>query len=712
MTPELGRYDVVVRELPLSPPAPLGVHSWAPKKRGSGQSLSSRLRDLAKSFATWVTLVALAIDALALLIEPVELLRHGAPPRAAISATLAALALSTLFSSAAAIPIAATYSLVRLLGRLRRPWRYAWPLPLIVLAAAVVEDLAPHPFEGLAVRAEARWVLFGLMACLLRLATGVTRLRRPRYRIPCGVLLGGAMVGLIFAMPPTIHREPRDVIWLCAVVSIAALFYPLRRQLRDASSETVARAFAVLSVASVAAFFLAGAISPNYRVYSRDYGRFAERLGRFCRVLLDFDDDGFSPVLGGLDCDDLDPGRSPAVVEQEDGKDRNCNHMMRFADPAPSQRGLAPAAGDPDAAPGEIDRVILISIDCMRYGILSPRVTPNLSRLAERGLVFEKVYAGGARTAISLPLVLRGAYSSPSVASIVSNAGVKTTAIFSYRHSTLQGRLFEGFSSLQVPAKLDTRFRAAEVTDRALDVVGGMQGSSFLWVHYFDAHGPRSWRVLPADTPHFDPLPGEDPESSLYLAEISYVDREVGRLVEKIDESGGLAKTMLIVTSDHGEGFGLRETWEHGQSAFEEIVHVPGILIAPGIAPGHYPHVVSHRDIASTIAGAFGLVAKNPGVEQFGRSWLRLRAVQDARLHLFAITYSTSSHVQLFADAPMVVLTEDHAKFATSYREGISRLYHLDTPDSERFDLSPDFPDEAAHMQFELEVYRDIDNAP
>ncbi|HLK37947.1 MAG TPA: sulfatase-like hydrolase/transferase, partial [Polyangiaceae bacterium] len=451
---------------------------------------------------------------------------------------------------------------------------------------------------------------------------------------------------------------------------------------------------------------------PNYRVYARDYGRFAERLGRFCRVLLDFDDDGFSPVLGGLDCDDFDPTRGPGVPEQVDGKDRNCNHMIRFTDPAPSQRGLAPSIGDPDAAPGEIDRVVLVTIDCMRHSILSPRVTPNLSRLAERGLLLEKLYAGGARTAISLPLVLRGSYGAPSVASIAAAAGVKTAAIFSYRHSTLQGPLFDGFTSVQRPAKVDTRFRATEVTDRALDVIDATAGPSFLWLHYFDAHGPRTVRVLPADTPHFDPLPSEDEESSLYLAEIAYVDREVGRLVERIETTGGFAKTMMIVTSDHGEGFGLHETWEHGQSAFEEIVHVPGILVGPGIAPGRHEHVVSHRDIASTIAGAFGLVGKNGETEQFGRSWLRLRSAPEAPLHLFVVTYSTSAHVQAFAEAPMVVLTDDHAKFATSYKEGISRLYHLDSPDGERFDLSPDFPDEAAHMQFELEVYRDIDRTP
>src|SRR5579872_4064940 len=103
MTPEPGRYDVVVRELPISPPPALDVHSWAPRRRRT-RSVLLWLRHLAKSFASWVILVALAIDSLAVVFEPIELLRYGAPVRAAAAATLGAVALSTLFSAAAAIP--------------------------------------------------------------------------------------------------------------------------------------------------------------------------------------------------------------------------------------------------------------------------------------------------------------------------------------------------------------------------------------------------------------------------------------------------------------------------------------------------------------------------------------------------------------------------------------------------------------------------------
>jgi arylsulfatase A-like enzyme len=300
------------------------------------------------------------------------------------------------------------------------------------------------------------------------------------------------------------------------------------------------------------------------------------------------------------------------------------------------------------------------------------------------------------------------------VASVLGEAGVSSTAVFAYRHPTLGDNVFSGFGSVRRPPKNDLRFRAAEVTDRALDDLRDPANARmhFLWVHYFDAHGPRTLRVLPPDIARFPRLPGEDPDSALYQSELAYDDREVGRLLEGIEQTGGLGKTLVVISSDHGEAFGLGNVYEHGQSAFEEVVHVPGILVGPGIAPGRYEHVVSHRDVAATIAGAFGLVSRNPRVEEFGRSWLRLRASRQAPLHRFVITYSASAHVQSFGDAPMVVRTDDQGKLAVGYLEGIERLYHLASSEGERRDVAPDYPDEAARDRLELEVYRDIDRAP
>jgi hypothetical protein len=717
-------YEVEIREKPgdrtTSVRRRLVVDSWTPglKLRTVLPGLrrwdaSRALRNVARSAASWTILVALSMDLLAIR-EPIMLALHGAPFRAVVATLFACLGLSLIFASMVAVPVASVHALVRRIGRVRGAVRFAWPIPLLALAWFVASDVTPHSLaQGISL-AESRTIVLVLFGALLVLATGVTRLRDKWPRIVAGAALGLISFGLYLMLPPTIHREPRDMAWLSCVVSVSAFLYPLRRRITASSQESVARNFAQFAAASVGGLLIAGVVSPNWRVYARDYGAFTERLGRFSRSLLDFDGDGYAAVLWGTDCDDLDPLRNPGVGVEAVGQDRNCNGLKRPATSTPAQRGLAAAFGEPDLPAGAIDRVVLVTIDCLRNDVVSPQVTPNLLRLADRGLRFTKLYAGGSRTATSLPLVLRGGYSLTPVAEVLAHAEISTSVVFGYKHSTIGGNVLGGFESVKRPPVTDHRFRATEVTDFALEDLRAPSNASkhFLWVHYFDAHGPRALRVLPRDTPTFPPLAHEDPESSLYLSQISYIDKELGRLFAGIEETGRLDRTIIILSSDHGEGFGRHAMYEHGESAFEEVMHVPGVLVAPGVAPGHYDHIASHRDIAATIVGAFGLVGSTPHIEDFGRSWFRLRADRTAPLHDFVITYSAAEHVPQWSLAPMMIRTDDHAKYAVAYRDGLDRLYHLDSPDPESTDVAPWFRAEVAKDRLELETYRDLDSAP
>ena len=293
---------------------------------------------------------------------------------------------------------------------------------------------------------------------------------------------------------------------------------------------------------------------------------------------------------------------------------------------------------------------------------------------------------------------------------------MSTTALFGYRHSTLEGNVFDGFQVLKRPDLVDHRIRAPELTDLALADLRDPAHAHrhFLWVHYFDAHGPRTARVLPPDTPTFPPMDGEtDDDSALYLSELSYLDKHVGRLVdgiEQIDE--GLGRTLLIVTNDHGEGFGRHGVFEHGVSAFEAITHSPGIMLAPSIAPGLYTHVASQRDIAATVLGAFGLVARHPEIETFARSWLRLRDAPKDPLHDFVVSYETTSPFEHWFDAPMASIVDDHGKLSVSYVDGVVRFYDLDDDPGEDHEIAGHRPTDAARYRDELEVFRDLDAPP
>lgn len=67
-----------------------------------------------------------------------------------------------------------------------------------------------------------------------------------------------------------------------------------------------------------------------------------------------------------------------------------------------------------------------------------------------------------------------------------------------------------------------------------------------------------------------------------YLACVSYVDAQAGRLLASLKEQGLLENTIVIFTSDHGWHLGEHGLW-HKRSLFEESVRVPLIVSAPGM---------------------------------------------------------------------------------------------------------------------------------
>ncbi len=87
----------------------------------------------------------------------------------------------------------------------------------------------------------------------------------------------------------------------------------------------------------------------------------------------------------------------------------------------------------------------------------------------------------------------------------------------------------------------------------------------------------------------------------LYDAEVRWVDDSVERLVSVLEARGVLDRTVVTVTSDHGEALG-----EHGQIAehglvFEESIRVPLIMSGPGVPVGRSAESVGVIDVPATL---------------------------------------------------------------------------------------------------------------
>lgn len=93
----------------------------------------------------------------------------------------------------------------------------------------------------------------------------------------------------------------------------------------------------------------------------------------------------------------------------------------------------------------------------------------------------------------------------------------------------------------------------------------------------------------------------------LYDSEIYYNDVQFGRLVQYLIDLGIYDETLLIVTADHGEGFGEHyRFFGHGHAPYEEFIHVPLIVKPPGANNSKIvDSLVELIDIAPTIIHYF-----------------------------------------------------------------------------------------------------------
>ncbi len=208
---------------------------------------------------------------------------------------------------------------------------------------------------------------------------------------------------------------------------------------------------------------------------------------------------------------------------------------------------------------------------------------------------------------------------------------------------------------------------APEVVDRGLAwLTSNCRANSdqplFLFLHLFDIHDP--YTPPPPFDRRFDseytgPIDGRhitSPDSpvrgdmsardlkhlvALYDGGIAWVDSEVGRFLDGLDELGMADDTLVIVTSDHGEEFYEHGHKTHRRQLYAESVHVPLIMRWPSALPAsrRIAGPVGLIDIAPTILAAGGLVspAAWPGRDlgELARSGARGTGTYTSELLLF-----------------------------------------------------------------------------
>lgn len=282
--------------------------------------------------------------------------------------------------------------------------------------------------------------------------------------------------------------------------------------------------------------------------------------------------------------------------------------------------------------------VVLVTIDTLRadatgFGGNARAETPVLDRLAAAGQVYDRAHAHNVVTLPSHANILTGRYpfehgvrdntgfvlgpALPTAATLFSAAGFATAAFVAAFPLDARYGLARGFDRYddQLPARDDgVQFRSTErageqVVTRALAWWRAHgERRRFLWLHLFEPHAPyeppEPFASRFADQP--------------YLGEVATVDAELRPLLTPF-LAGREAPALIVLTADHGEALGAHGETTHGLFAYEPTLHVPLVLWAPSLEPGHRHTPARHIDLLPTMLDA-AAVAKPQGLS--GRSLL------------------------------------------------------------------------------------------
>ena len=308
------------------------------------------------------------------------------------------------------------------------------------------------------------------------------------------------------------------------------------------------------------------------------------------------------------------------------------------------------------AGVGAPPNVVFLSVDTLRadhlgcYGYAYD-TSPALDQMAKESLLFEDCVCEVPLTNPSFSSMLSSLYprmigetrnglrmpdSVPLITERFKAAGYQTMCVQS--NWPLKGHLSHldrGFDVYQDNfhkrrwGLMSSERVAEDVTNIALELLEARDAAKpfFFWVHYsdphapykfhkdFNPHGKRAWRF-------------KNPEMVRvkYDSEIAYTDAHIARLLEALPRNN----TVILFAADHGESLFEHNYLGHGRRIYQDNLHIPLVIRAPGLAPGRTRVPARGVDVGTTLLALAGLT---PAPGMLGKNLLEA-GVPDARIRV------------------------------------------------------------------------------
>ncbi len=420
-----------------------------------------------------------------------------------------------------------------------------------------------------------------------------------------------------------------------------------------------------------------------------------------------------------------------------------CNTTPSPEPPARARPERTQPAGLPGGESSPLG-VIVVTVDTLRADYLScyghARIlTPSFDRIATGGVLFRQAISQSSTTTPSHASIFTSLYlqdhniytnfdalggSRRTLAELFAGRGYSTFGIVNMSHLNPEvGNVTQGIQTL---VRSGNFRRAGPTVDHVLHWLDGLEEQPFFaWIHFADVHTPynppppydrfyyddderdptkrslaRIWHLLPShmtDHPNFlswlQGITDVEWVMAQYQGAVTYVDDEIGRLLDALEARELLHRTAIVLTSDHGEALGEHDMYFVHTGLYEPTVHIPLIMYFPGAGRQgvQVREVVESVDIFPTVLEYFDIPA--PGGIRGRSLWPLMRGeVQPPRVAL-------SEH----AGRNLVALRSEQYKYVRQLRtrhlqpsypwvEGREELYDLKRDPRERHNLAAELP--------------------
>jgi arylsulfatase A-like enzyme len=405
--------------------------------------------------------------------------------------------------------------------------------------------------------------------------------------------------------------------------------------------------------------------------------------------------------------------------------------------------------------------IVLIVADTLRadylglYGFRG-EISPNLDRLAQQGVVFERCYSQAPWTKPAIASLLTGLHPTRhgvvthlgygatgtnhggetlttdvldaelvTVSEALRNAGYATGAFVANAWIRADHGFAQGFDAFDrddagndVPATV--------LVEKALAWLATLEPGEpyFLYMHLMDPHGPY-------DAPEDDyaavaasPSLGADVSLSpaeferifdflrtpawtserdghtlrawrgRYAAGVRAFDRRVAPLLDRVLRASDGDRTLLAITSDHGEELYEHGGWAHGTSLYGHQLHVPLLVRLPGgeHAGRRVKDVTSLVDVLPTLLGRAGIEV--PATLDGKDLWPLIASEVDAP----RVSYASG----LVGQPRTHSIVSGNHKLIEDRATGYLQLFDLATDPGERTNLAEALPDVLAVLRQQL----------